>query len=134
MSLRVAAQWLLVAAALSVAACSTANDAAKLGRDPVRFECKQPVRAYVAFLGAHPDWARPTAEWTRYMSGYRVINTDADIYWREFPAGRSQIGFKKGTYVLLGFAKADGPAPKTHASDVRTEFLQRRLEADGATK
>jgi outer membrane protein assembly factor BamD len=34
MSLRVAAQWLLIAAALSIGACSTANDAAKLALNP----------------------------------------------------------------------------------------------------
>ncbi len=103
------------------------NDAAKRGA-AVGFETTQPARVFVAFLGDNPEWATPTAEWKHYLSGYDVINADAQVYWKQFPAGQSELKFPRGTYVLLGFAAADQPLPKMRVGDLKKEFLRRRIQ------
>ncbi len=81
-------------------------------RDGVRveFELPEPATILVGFLrGENPRYAKPPEwEWEVVLS--RAVLVDdfprIDVSAHPFPAGRSDVDFGRGNYVILGFIKA----------------------------
>ena len=80
---------------------------AKRGNYPVKFSVAESAKVFVGFFtDGHPSHAQPSSDWTLHKSGYKFAKSEIDIYYRNFPAGSSEIKFPKGSFLIIGFVKS----------------------------
>ena len=106
-------------------AIAFSSDKAMEGSCPIIFEVEEPVKVFVAFKRAISSrWAKPPKDWTLYFRGYTVSGANCDIYWKDYPAGRSTLEFPRGTFVVMGFTRSDVELPENRCRTPENFFKE----------